>query len=104
MGVIDRVGGAAGSAASRGTWLARGAWLLAVAEGLVAVKNHLSDRLTPSERQRLIEIVKTSRGRPGNLSNRERRELQKLISQVEPATLAKNVAQSSLLGRRGRRR
>lgn len=102
MGVLDRIGSGAGAAAGRGRWLARGAWLLAAAEALVAVKDHLEGRLSASERKRMVEIVKGSRGRPSNLSARDRAELQKLIGKVEPAQLAKTVAQSSLMGRRRR--
>ncbi len=90
-----------GSTASRGTWLARGAWLLAIAEGLVAVRNHLTDRLTEKERKRLVEIVRSSKGLPTNLSDRERKELSALIAKVEPRELAKTVASSSL-GRQAR--
>ena len=35
-----------GAAAARGRWLARGAWLLAAAEVVVAVRNHVSRRLS----------------------------------------------------------
>lgn len=90
-----------GSSAARGRWLARGAWLLAIAEGLVAVRDHLTSRLSEKERRRLVEIVRTSKGRPSNLSDRERRELQALIGKIEPRELAKTVASSSL-GRQAR--
>jgi hypothetical protein len=90
----------AGSAAARGRWLARGAWLLAAAETLVAVRNHLTDRLDERDRRRLVEIVKTSKGRPSNLDDRERRELQRLFEKVEPRELIKTVAQRATLGRR----
>jgi tellurite resistance protein len=93
-----------GAAAERGKWLARGAWLLAAAEVVMAVKNHVSDRLTPRERNRILEILRTSKGRPTNLSNRERRELQSLLAKVEPRDLAKKVATSPFAGRLRRRR
>ena len=93
-----------GAAAERGKWLARGAWLLAAAEVVMAVKNHVSDRLTPRERNRILEILRTSKGRPSNLSNRERRELQSLLAKVEPRDLAKKVATSPFAGRIRRRR
>jgi hypothetical protein len=99
----SRVGSSVSSSAARGRWLARGAWLLAVAEGLAAVRSHLKDRLTDKERARLVEIVKTSKGRPSNLSDRERRELQALIVKAEPRALAKTVASSSLASRMRRR-
>lgn len=89
--------------AARGKWLARGVWLLAIAEGLVAVRNHLNDRLSEKERKRLVEIVKSSKGLPTNLDDRERRELQALISKADPKGLVKTMAGSSL-GARARRR
>jgi hypothetical protein len=88
-----------GSTAARGTWLARGAWLLAVGEALVAVRNHLNDRLTERDRAKLVEIVKTSKGNPMNLSDRERRDLKAIFDKVEPKVLAKTIATSGL-GRR----
>jgi hypothetical protein len=90
----------AGGAAARGRWLARGAWLLAAAEALVAVRNHLNDRLDERDRRRLVEIVKTSKGRPSNLDDRERKELQRLLGKVEPRELIKTVARSGITGRR----
>ncbi len=72
------------AAAARGKWLARGAWLLAAAEVVVAVRNHVSDRLTAKERKRMVEIVRSSKGRPANLSDRERKELRALLGKVEP--------------------
>ncbi len=84
------------STAARGTWLARGAWLLALAEALVAVRNHLNDRLSERDRSRLVAIVKTSKGNPMNLSDRERRELKAIFDKVEPKELAKTVATSGL--------
>jgi hypothetical protein len=87
------------AAAARGRWLARGAWLLAAAEVVVAVRNHLTDRLTAKERKRMIDIVRSSHGRPSNLSDRERKELRSLLGKVEPAALAKKVATSPFAGR-----
>jgi enhancing lycopene biosynthesis protein 2 len=92
------------AAAERGKWLARGAWLLAASEVVMAVKNHVTDRLTPRERNRIVEILRSSKGRPSNLSDRERRELQGLLAKVEPRDLAKKVATSPLAGRLRRRR
>ena len=77
---------------ARGRWLARGALLLAIGEGLVAARNHLNERLSERDRARLVQIVKGSKGRPSNLSDRERRELRDLIVKAEPRVLAKTVA------------
>jgi tellurite resistance protein len=104
MSALNQVRTAVSSPAARAKWLARGAWLLAIAEGLVAVRNHLADRLSEKERRRLVEIVKSSKGLPTKLDDKERRELQALIAKIEPKELAKTVASSSLVGRARRRR
>jgi tellurite resistance protein len=88
-----------GAAAARSRWLARGAWLLAAAEVVLAVRNQISGRLTEKERKRILEIVRSSKGRPSNLSNRERKELRSLLDKVEPRELAKTVATSGFASR-----
>jgi hypothetical protein len=88
-----------GAAADRGRWLARGAWLLAAAEVVLAIRNHVNTRLSERDRQRMVEIVKASKGRPSNLSDRQRKELKALLDQVEPRELAKTVATSGFAGR-----
>jgi len=88
-----------GAAAARGRWLARGAWLLAAAEVVLAVRNHVTTRLSEKERQRMVQIVRSSKGRPSNLSDRERKELRSLLDKVEPRELAKTVATSGFAGR-----
>jgi len=91
------------AAAARGKWIARGAWLLAAGEVVLAVRNHVTDRLTPRERRRMVEIVRTSKGRPSNLSDGERKELRELLGKVEATDLAKKVATSPFAGRVRRR-
>jgi hypothetical protein len=88
-----------GAVAARGRWLARGAWLLAAAEVVLAVRNHVSGRLSEKERKRMVEIVRSSKGRPSNLSDRERKELRSLLAKVEPRELAKTVATSGFASR-----
>src|SRR5512144_26619 len=92
------------SVADRGRWLARGAWLLAAAEVVLAVRNHVTTRLTEKERKRMVEIVRSSKGRPSNLSDRERRELQSLLAKVEPRELAKTVTTTGFASRVRRRK
>jgi hypothetical protein len=87
------------AAAARGRWLARGAWLLAAAEVALAVRNHFATRLSDKDRQRMVEIVKASKGRPSNLSDRQRKELKSLLGKVEPGELAKTVATSGFAAR-----
>ncbi len=91
----EKLGSVAGSSAARTKWLARGAWLLALAEVAVVVKDHLAERLDNKDRDRLVEIVRTSKGRPSNLSIRERRDLKRILDKVEPGELVKGVAQSA---------
>jgi hypothetical protein len=88
-----------GAAADRGRWLARGAWLLAATEVVLAVRNHVNARLGEKDRQRMVEIVKASKGRPSNLTDRQRKELRSLLDQIEPRELAKTVATSGFAGK-----
>jgi tellurite resistance protein len=87
----------------RARWLARGVWLLAAAEIVIAVRDHISGRLSEKERRRMVEIVRASKGRPSNLSNRERKELQSLLAKVEPGQLVKRVATTGLSRFTGRK-
>lgn len=76
--------------------------LVLLAELGMLAKTHL-DRLTPAERRRLVLLVRDTKGRPSNLTQRERRELEKLIAKVEPKAFAsKAVEKFSPLGRRRR--
>jgi hypothetical protein len=88
-----------GAAAARGKWLARGAWLLAAGEVVLAVRDHITGRLTERERKRMFEIVRSSKGRPSNLSDRERKELQALLQKIEPRELVKRVAGTGFASR-----
>jgi tellurite resistance protein len=85
--------------ASRGRWLARGAWLLAATEVVLAVRNHITDRLSEKERRRMMEIVRSSKGRPSKLSDRERKELRSLLAKIEPRELVKRVATTGFAAR-----
>jgi tellurite resistance protein len=88
-----------GAAAARTRWLARGAWLLAAAEVVLAVRKHVTGRLSEKERRRMVEIVRSSKGRPSNLSNKDRKELRALLGKVEPRELAKTVATTGFAAR-----
>ena len=56
--------------------------LIAIGEIAILAKEHLY-RLEPQERKRLVALVQTSRGRKGNLSEAERRELAELIGKMD---------------------
>jgi hypothetical protein len=59
--------------------------------GLIA-RNHI-ELLTPSERRRLVVLVREARGRPRNLSPREREELEALVAKAEPKLFAAEAAE-----------
>ncbi|MGZ5337254.1 MAG: hypothetical protein ACXWED_06925 [Solirubrobacterales bacterium] len=97
--IPEQVGQLVGGTAARGKWIARGAWVLALAEVAVLVKSHL-DRLDAEERTRLVEIVRNSKGLPSNLSRREKAELKRMVDKIEPTELAKGVAAAAIGQRR----
>jgi hypothetical protein len=57
--------------------------LLALAEIVLLAHDHFG-RLSPDERRRLVVLVRRGRGRPSNLSGRDRDELSDLLAKVEP--------------------
>lgn len=81
--------------------------LLALAEVLLLARRHLL-KLEPQERRRVVELVRRGRGRKGNLSERERRELSRLVQKAEPReflnTASKKFVGISLPGSVGSRR
>lgn len=73
--------------------------LLIVAEIALTLKRHL-DRLEPAERRDLARIVRKSKGRPSNLTDRERRRLGAIVSKLEPGDLAREAAAAAAPWRR----
>jgi hypothetical protein len=61
--------------------------LLAVGEIALLLRSHIA-RLDPAERRRLIELLRSGRGRPSKLSPSEREELERLIAKTEPRLFA----------------
>jgi hypothetical protein len=59
--------------------------------------------LSESERARIKRLVSGSRGRPGNLSSKERAELRKLIGKLDLGGVGRELV-PMLRGRRGGRR
>ena len=74
--------------------------LVLLAEVAMLAKAHY-ERLTPTERRRLVVLVRDARGMPQNLSERERRELEKLVAKVEPKVFALRRSRSSRRSVRG---
>jgi hypothetical protein len=66
--------------------------LLAIAELGILANAHLN-RLNAEERRRLFLLVRTSRGRKGNLTQAERKELAGLLEKMEPRMFAGAAAQ-----------
>jgi hypothetical protein len=76
--------------------------LLAVARGTITTKRHW-DKLTPAERRSLVRLVRQSKGRPSNLSLRERHQLRRLVVKLELQRLGSDLAAlASPLARRRR--
>jgi hypothetical protein len=79
---------------------------MAIAEVLVLARQHFM-KLEPHERHRILELVRRGRGKPSNLSERERRELARLVQKTEPrefaSTAMKRVVGIPLPGSRGSR-
>ena len=84
MGIIRT----AGAGAKKWTWWGR---LVALAEVALIAKRHL-DRLGPGEVGELRGLLVKSKGRPNNLSARERRRLQDLVKKLEPGAFAKDAS------------
>ena len=82
--------------ARRSRWLAERLWLIAVAEVAWTSWGHWR-RLEPDERDRLVQLARKSKGRPGkNLSPRERREIEDLLDKLGHIELAGSVARTLL--------
>lgn len=69
--------------------------MIAVAEIAVLVKHHL-DNLEPGELGEMRKLLSKSKGRPGNLSDRERKRLAVLAKKVEPAAFAKTATMRAM--------
>jgi hypothetical protein len=57
--------------------------LILLGELLLLAREHMR-KLEPQERRRVVVLVRQGRGRPRNLSARDRRELHRLIEKAEP--------------------
>ena len=65
--------------------------LIIVAEVAMLAGEHVG-RLDPEERRRVLTLLRRGRGRPSNLSRRERNELAMLVAKAEPKLFARAVA------------
>jgi hypothetical protein len=82
-------------------------WALVAAEAVMVARRHWGS-LHPHSRRRLRELVGKSKGRPGNLSREERRELIHHVRQLDLRMLARDLGDAAspirIPGRRRRRR
>jgi len=77
--------------ARRSRWLAQRLWLVAAVQVALLTRSHWR-RLEPEERRRLIELARKSKGRPSNLTARERPEAAELLDKIDYAEYGGNVA------------
>ncbi len=77
-------------------------WALLLQMGLVLGKRWRS--LSAKDRTRLTELTRESRGRLGNLSAKERRELKKLVGKLHPKRTARDLVLLTRARRRRKRR
>jgi hypothetical protein len=79
-------------------------WAFAVAEALAATRRHFAG-VDPKARRRAVELVRKSKGRPGNLSPVEKQELRRLVGEMDLWTLSKELAAvASPVGMPGRKK
>jgi hypothetical protein len=88
-----------GIAARKGMRWTVWARVLILAEVALVIKRHL-DLLDARERDDLQRIVSKSRGRPSNLSGRERDRLGAIVAKLEPSDLAREAAEAAVPWRR----
>jgi hypothetical protein len=76
-------------------------WLIVAGQAALVARRHLQ-RLDPGEPKRLAEIIQKSKGRPSNLSKRERDELVKIVRKLEVGRFGRDVAGLATGARRRR--
>ena len=66
-------------------------WAFAVAEALAATRRHFSG-VDPKVRRRVVHLVRKSKGRPSNLTAHEKKELRRLVGEMDLWQLSKDLA------------
>lgn len=92
MGLVTSVG----KGASKWTLWGR---VMVVAELALIAKRHL-DKLGPGEAGELRALLVKSKGKPGNLTARERSRIKELVSKLEPGAFAKSAVTSVPRGKK----
>jgi hypothetical protein len=75
--------------------------VLILAEIALAIKRHL-DLLDADEKADLQRLVTKSKGKPSNLTAREKRRLSELVSKVEPSDFVREAATMTVPWRKPR--
>jgi len=79
-------------------------WAFAVAEALTTTRRHFAG-VDPKARRRVAELVRKSGGRPSNLTPHEKKELRRLVGEMDLWQLSKDLAAvASPVGVPGRRK
>ena len=76
-------------------------WLLVI-QAAMAARDHWGV-LTPAERTDLARLLRTTRGRPSNLTAHEKAELRRLVGRLDLPGLGKDLLPFASKHRRGRR-
>ena len=64
-------------------------WIV-VFEIAVTLRKHYR-HLTPGERAHLVHLLKKSQGRPNRLTPKERADVRRLVTKMQPGALAKSI-------------
>lgn len=88
MGRLTRLG------TSAGKWTAWGR-LIAAAEVLLIVKRHV-DNLRPGEIGELRSLLAKSKGKPSNLSDKEKGRLKEIVKKLEPGLFAREAGSKAM--------
>ena len=80
-------------------------WLL-LFEAARTVHSHVTDTLSPADRRRVAEILRTSHGNPMKVTDRERQELRTIAGKLEFKRLGRDLVPHAVshARRRSRRR
>jgi hypothetical protein len=74
------------------SWVLPWMWPIYAARSAIAAAGHVGNRLTPRQRRRMLYLLRRSKGRPSNLTVKQRAELKRLLDKIEPIALAQAVA------------
>lgn len=77
-------------------------WILMLRAGVLMGERWTS--LSDAERGRMLRLLRESRGRPGNLSSKERAELSKLLGKLDLKSAGRELLPLLVMAQKGRGR